>query len=65
MIEFKKRKNEKTNKCTESKHKLLKNYLDMYFLEFHYVSYNINMTTFLEQYLHFCRNGQFKVRLDN
>lgn len=46
MIDFKKRKNVKTNKCTESKHKIAKKYLDMYFLEFHYVSY-LNMTTFL------------------
>lgn len=59
--------NEKTNKSTESKHKIAKKNLDTgtYFLEFHYVSFNLNMTTFFEQYLHFCRNGQFKVRIDN
>ena len=33
--------NEKTNKSTESKHKIAKKNLDMYFLEFHYVSFNL------------------------
>ena len=41
LIDFKKQNNEKANKRTESKHKIANNHLDLYYLVFHYVTYNL------------------------